>query len=332
MGIRVLDCTLRDGGHVNKARFGENTIREIVKNLSLAKTDIIEVGFLRNGDFSQEESNFSKIEEVYPFLPENSVSQYSLMIRPDWYDISLLSKNCGKINFLRFAFYYKDLELTKKYAGVARTLGYKFFLNPVNLPGYDLPQLRQLIAEINQIRPFAMTIVDTYGQLEMERLEEIYSCIEENLNIDIAVDFHSHENLNLSFALARHFLNIHNPKREVFVDASLQGMGRMPGNLCTEIIMDYLNEHYAKSYNLDFVLEAIDTHISPLKKIYGWGYCPAYYMSAKLKIHRSYVEFLLEKEVPLPQMRKIRVEVKKTGKGAFFDKELISNLYQRTAL
>ena len=46
--IKLLDCTLRDGAHLNGGNFGRRTIEEIILDLVGAKVDIIEVGFFDN--------------------------------------------------------------------------------------------------------------------------------------------------------------------------------------------------------------------------------------------------------------------------------------------
>jgi len=44
--IKILDCTLRDGGYVNDWNFGLGTIESIISRLDKAGIDIIEIGFL----------------------------------------------------------------------------------------------------------------------------------------------------------------------------------------------------------------------------------------------------------------------------------------------
>ena len=326
--INLLDCTLRDGGHVNNAFFGEKTIKDIILLLNKANTDIIELGFLKNGNFTKNESNFNFIEEVYDYLPKESNSEYSLMIRPDWYDIKKLQPCNKKINFLRFAFYYKDIILTKQYCKIAKELGYQFFLNPVNLPGYSSDNLKSLLDDINEINPFALTIVDTYGSLTFDELNKLYSIIETNIDKNICIDLHLHENLNLSFALAQYFLKIKNPERKVFLDASLNGMGRIPGNLCIECIMDFLNTNYDKKYNISCALETISNHIFKIKEKFTWGYNPAYYWSAKLKLDRSYPEFFLsKKDLTLNEIQNLLFTIDKQSTNKKFNKNLAEEIY-----
>ncbi len=330
--INILDCTLRDGGHVNNADFKEAGIKGIVSCLNNSKVDIIELGFLKNGEFSKDVSNYNKVEEALKYLPCIINSEFSLMIRPDWYDISLLSANTGKINFLRFAFYYKDFELTKKYCKIAKDLGYKFFLNPVNMTGYKKDELKILAEEVNKIEPFALTMVDTFGSLTFDKLKNLYGFIEENLNQNISIDLHLNENLNLSFAIAQYFLKIKNPKRNVFLDASLYGMGRAPGNLPLELILEYTNSNLGANYDIDFVLFAINKYINPIKEQFSWGYHPAYYYSGKLNVHRSYPEFFLNQKVPLDKIKKILYEIYNSRKGAGFNKETAQSYIKRGVL
>ena len=44
--IKLLDCTLRDGGYVNDWKFGHDNIESIFERLVDAGVDVIEIGFL----------------------------------------------------------------------------------------------------------------------------------------------------------------------------------------------------------------------------------------------------------------------------------------------
>lgn len=68
--IRLLDCTLRDGGYINDWNFGEKTIRSIIDRLIEAKTDLVEVGFLRNCTYDPDRTLFHSVRELKKsFLP-----------------------------------------------------------------------------------------------------------------------------------------------------------------------------------------------------------------------------------------------------------------------
>lgn len=330
MNREILDCTLRDGGHINDARFGVKEIKKIEKSLRNANVDIIELGFLKDGCFTDDEANYNRIENARTMISDWEGNQkYSVMIRPDWYDISQLTKCEDNIDMIRFAFYFKDIELTKRYCKYVKALGYKCVLNPVNIIGYSIDELEKLLEEVNMIMPTGFTIVDTFGAMRLKKLEELCTIIEARLDSSIYLGLHLHENMQSSFLLAQYFLECVK-KRNVVVDSSLLGMGRNPGNLCTEMILDFMNTAYDKTYKLLPVLNVISSVIEPIKQKYPWGYSPAFYFSGKYEIHRSYAEYFLDKkDLGLDDIFILLTMIKERDKGKAFSIAEAEEIYRR---
>lgn len=330
--IEVLDCTLRDGGHVNNAEFGRGNILKIETALVKSKVDIIELGFLKDGEFSLDQSNYSRMEDAYENLSHiNEKRKFSVMIRPDWYDISQLSPRSGDISLIRFAFYLKDIGLTKKYANIARDLGYDFTLNPVNIMSYTDGDLDFVLKEADELKPYVVNIVDTFGSIQSKDLERIYHFYEKNLSMDIRIGLHLHENMSSAFMLMQHSLEIKNPRRMVVIDGSLLGMGRIPGNLPIEMLLDYMNTYRGHNYDLMPVLEVISNVIEPEKKKRGWGYHPAYYFTGKYQIHRSYAEYYIDnrKDLTLADMLGIFNLLKDDASKRDFSEDRAENYVER---
>lgn len=330
--IEVLDCTLRDGGHVNNAEFGRGNILKIETALVKSKVDIIELGFLKDGEFSLDQSNYSRMEDAYENLSHiNEKRKFSVMIRPDWYDISQLSPRSVDISLIRFAFYLKDIGLTKKYANIARDLGYDFTLNPVNIMSYTDGDLDFVLKEADELKPYVVNIVDTFGSIQSKDLERIYHFYEKNLSMDIRIGLHLHENMSSAFMLMQHFLEIKNPRRMVVIDGSLLGMGRIPGNLPIEMLLDYMNTYRGHNYDLMPVLEVISNVIEPEKKKRGWGYHPAYYFTGKYQIHRSYAEYYIDnrKDLTLADMLGIFNLLKDDASKRDFSEDRAENYVER---
>jgi 4-hydroxy 2-oxovalerate aldolase len=65
--IKILDCTLRDGGYINDFQFGKNAIAKIIWQLTKANIDIIECGFLEDCDYDENRSIFSTAKEISMF-------------------------------------------------------------------------------------------------------------------------------------------------------------------------------------------------------------------------------------------------------------------------
>jgi len=66
--IKLLDCTLRDGGYINNWNFGYRTIKKVIEKLSQSNIDIIECGFIRDQEFNRNRSVFNDVESIKEFI------------------------------------------------------------------------------------------------------------------------------------------------------------------------------------------------------------------------------------------------------------------------
>lgn len=293
----LLDCTLRDGGYVNDWKFGFNIARAIIRLLTRAKIDVIEVGFLRNVDkYNPDITVCNHIEELNRLLPEEAGNtMYSAMAMRSNYDINKLSTYNGKgIEMIRVTAHDYDIKDGMDFAREVKEKGYKLSINPINIMGYSDERILWIIDQVNQIRPYQFSIVDTFGSMKRRDLDRIISIVDNNLDRNIRVALHLHENMALSCCLAQAFIDKH-LNRPVAVDGSLMGMGRIPGNLPIELIADYCNDYLDKNYDIDFLMDAIQDYIAPIKGTPEWGYTPAYFLSARYNLHRNYPEHFLKK-------------------------------------
>ena len=328
--INLLDCTLRDGGYINDWNFGEYTIRGILSKLVESGVDYVEVGFLRDCEYTPDKSLFNHCGEIARILPENrGNTKFTAMSLHNKYSLDKLEPYDGKtIDAVRVTFHDYDIDEGLAYIRRVKEKGYKVFANPINIMGYSDDMILRLLEKVNGIRPYAFSIVDTFGSMMKEDLQRIYSLVEHNLDKDIVVGLHLHENLALSYSLAQDFIGMKASGRECVIDASMLGMGRSPGNLCMELIMDYMNKHQSGHYDVNPVLDGIDDHIEQLKQIEPWGYSTAYAISAKYNLHRNYAEFLLDKgRLRAKQINQILGSIADDKKTAY-DEAYIEGLYQ----
>lgn len=328
--IKLLDCTLRDGGYINNWDFGRHTIKDILKKLVEAEVDYAEVGFLRNCEYDPDKSLFNNCAELAGILPENrGKTRFTAMALHNKYDVSKLEPYNGKtIDAIRVTFHDYDIDEGLAFIRKVKEKGYKVFINPINIMGYPDGMILRLLDKVNELHPYAFSIVDTFGSMMKEDMLRIYSLIEHNLDKSIVIGVHLHENLALSYSLAQDFINMKSSERACVIDASMLGMGRAPGNLCMELIMDYMNKKQEGSYNVNPILDGIDDHIARLKQIEPWGYNTAYALSAKYNLHRNYAEFLLDKgRLRAKQINQILGSIEAEKKTAF-DADYIEKLYR----
>ena len=212
--IKLLDCTLRDGGYVNGWNFGKHSIKEIIRDLVKAGVDIVEVGFLRKADDylpSEDVTRWEDVNRIKEYLPEEKGrTLFSTMCIHDFYDTALLPE-AGQccIDMLRVTFHGYDYKEGLAFCRRAMEKGYRISCNPINIMGYGDTELLGLLEAVNRLHPYAFTIVDTFGSMMQKDLDRLVSLVEHNLEQEILLGLHLHENLSQSFSLAQKFLNKH---------------------------------------------------------------------------------------------------------------------------
>lgn len=324
--ISILDCTLREGGYVNNWDFGCSNITDIITNLTLANLEYIECGFLKQENHSSDTSIFSNISQLENLISEgNSDTTYTLMINYGEYDISLLPK-CPKNNIgIRVAFKKEERYEALEYCARIKEKGYKIFINPMHSFSYTSGEFLDLIEKANNIYPFALTIVDTTGSMKEKDILSLYYLTDSNLDKNISLAFHSHNGQQLSFSNAQSLMKI-NTDRQLIIDSTVFGIGRGSGNLCTELIAQYINDNYNGSYDIPYVLQIVDNQIKPIYEKAPWGYSVAYYLAATSNCHPNYAKFLNDKKLSAQTLLKIFGQIP-DNKKTCFDKELIEKIY-----
>lgn len=302
MSIKVLDCTLRDGGYLVNSEFGDEVIKDIIRTLYRSNVDIIECGFLKDEPHKGGSTIFNCVSQISPYLPEERFdckSSTSFVALADYsrYNVENLKPFDGKsIDGIRECFFKHEINEALKVAYKIKDKGYKVYIQPVDILGYSDLEILELIKKVNKLKPYAFSIVDTFGSMFKEDLERVFMLINNNLSDNIKVGFHSHNNMQLSFALSQEIINLSFGKRDVIIDSTLCGMGRGAGNTNTELLINYINSKFKGKYDLKEVLELIDKHMVEIYKKCTWGYSIPYFIAGVHNSHVHNISYLLEKE------------------------------------
>ena len=89
---------------------------------------------------------------------------------------------------------------------------------------------------------------------------------------------HCHNNQQLAYANTIEGI-IHGAN---YVDGSLYGIGRGPGNCCLELLVGFLKN---PKFNLTPILKVIQDHMIPMRKEIEWGYLIPYFVTGTLNEH-----------------------------------------------
>lgn len=327
--IKVLDCTLRDGGYCNEWKFGFNNICSIIDGLMEANVDVVECGFLTSkAEYAQDITKFSEVSQISSILPEERCGKdFVVMMNYGEYDAEDLPKYDGtSIGGIRIAFHKKDLHGAMEQARAIKRKGYKVFIQAMVSLCYTDKEFMELIDLINDLEPYAFYIVDSFGMMKGKDLARLFYIVEHNLNEDIWIGFHSHNNMQLAYSNAQYLANV-KTKRNLIIDSSVYGMGRGAGNLNTELFVEYLNENCEGRYNLSPLLKIIDNILYEFHEDSHWGYTLPNYISAVYNAHPNYAGYLDDKKtLTVDDMNEIFKSMD-PDKKVSFDKDYIESLY-----
>ncbi len=326
--IQILDCTLRDGGYVNDFTFGKYGIKKIISQLTNAGIDIVECGFLENGKYDENVSIFNSVDQIANFLPQDHMhTMFVAMACYGEYDLDQLNPYDGKsIDGIRVTFHYNEVEEALEYCRQIMDKGYKVFVQPVGTSSYTDEQLLQLIKKVNKLQPYAFYLVDTLGLMQQNDVLRFFYLIDHNLSKTIRMGFHSHNNLQLSFSNCQALVNVETD-RNISLDASVNGMGRGAGNLNTELIAQYLNDHQTRRYEIERILEIVDEFIIKIKAEHEWGYSVPYYLAAVNGCHPNYASYLSGKQTLTVQSIGTILRMIEPEKRSLFNKVLAEQKY-----
>ena len=329
--IQLLDCTLRDGGYVNDWNFGHDNIVNIFERMISSGVETLEIGFLderrpydRNRTIMPDTRS---ADLIYGHLDKGNTTIVA-MIDYGTCGIEHLAP-CSEsfIDGIRIIFKKHVMREAIDYCRKVKKLGYRVFVQAVSITSYSDREMLDLIDLVNDLKPYALSIVDTYGLLHQDNLLHYFRILNHNLDREIAIGYHSHNNFQLAYSNSIEVIR-EPADRTVLIDASLYGMGKSAGNLPIELISMYMNTNCGKSYNTSQMLEAIDINIMPFFQKSPWGYNLFYYISASNNCHPSYVRFLMDKlTLSLKSLGEILAGIE-PEKKLLYDKDYIEALYR----
>ena len=330
--ISLLDCTLRDGGYVNDWKFGRDNLISIFERLIDAKVDIVEIGFLdERRPFDIDRSimpNTECVEKIYGKLDRKKTMSVGMIEYGTCSLENIQSCRESYLDGIRVIFKKHLMHQAMEFCGQLKSLGYKVFAQLVSITSYTDKELMELICLVNEVEPYAVSIVDTYGLLHPEDLIHYYEILEKNVNQEIVIGFHAHNNFQLGYANALTFLG-KDTRHDVVVDGTLFGMGKSAGNAPLELLAMRLNDKYGKAYDIAPMLECIEESVMKFYANSPWGYKMFFYLCAKNKCHPNYLSYFQGKnDFSTSKLDRMLSEIEPEEKKLLYDKNVAESLYQ----
>ncbi|MFA4992595.1 MAG: aldolase catalytic domain-containing protein [Candidatus Omnitrophota bacterium] len=282
--IKVLDCTIRDGGLMNKHEFEPRFVREVYKAISQAGVDYMEIGYKNSRRlFSSKEFGRWKfcddedIRKVIEGIP--SRTKISVMVDVDRVDTEdVLPKKDSPVDMIRVATYVKDVDKAIYLVNHFADKGYETTVNIMAISRALDNELTECLQQLErESKAQIVYIVDSFGSLYQETTEFLVKKAKSTLKTK-EIGMHAHNNQQLAFGNTIEAI-IHDAN---YVDGSIFGLGRAAGNCPTELILGFLKN---PKYDIRPILDVISKEFIPLQKKIEWGYFIPYAITGILDEH-----------------------------------------------
>ncbi len=282
--IKVLDCTIRDGGLMNNHDFDLRFVREVYKAISEAGVDYMEIGYKNSRRlFSTKEFGkwkFCDDEDIKKVIEGiQSKTKISVMVDVDRVDLGdVLPKKDSPVDMIRVAAYVKDVDKAIYLVNYFADQGYETTVNIMAISRALDNELTECLQQLEkECRAQIVYIVDSFGSLYQETTEFLIKKAKSILKTK-EVGMHAHNNQQLAFANTIEAI-IHDAN---YVDGSIFGLGRAAGNCPTELLLGFLKN---PKYDIRPILDVISKEFIPLQKKIEWGYFIPYAITGILDEH-----------------------------------------------
>ena len=281
--IKVLDCTIRDGGLINNHYFTDEFVRAVYQALSKSGVDYMEFGYR-----SSRELYPPKDYGAWKYCDDEKIRQVTDGIETDM-KISIMVDSYrvkeqvfapadeSPVDMIRAATYVKYIDSAIELINKCHDLGYETTCNIMAISTELEPDLVEALDQLAKAPVDVVYVVDSFGALYCEQIEYMIKLYQKHLP-GKTIGVHCHNNQQLAFSNTIEGI-IHNAN---YLDGSLYGIGRGPGNCCLELLMGFLKN---PKFNLTPVLKVIQDYMLPMQKEIEWGYIIPYFITGILNEH-----------------------------------------------
>ena len=277
--IKVVDCTIRDGGLVNNFYFDDEFVRNLYTANVAAGVEYMEFGYKASKEiFDVKEFGkwkFCDEQDIRDIVGDNNTDlKISVMAdvgRTD-YKKDIIPKTDSVIDMIRIATYINTIPAAIEMIHYCAEMGYETTINIMAVSTAAESELDLALDLLAQSEVGTIYLVDSYGSLypeQISRLADKYLKVAEKYGKKVGI--HAHNNQQLAFANTIEACTV----GVSYLDATMSGMGRGAGNCNMELLLGFLRN---PKYSLNPVLKFIQNQMLPLKKTgLVWG-CDVQYM------------------------------------------------------
>lgn len=291
--IKVLDCTIRDGGLMNDHHFSDDIVRAVYKACVEGGVDYMELGYKasRRGIVAGEHGAWKYcLEEDIRRIVGDNATPLKLCVMADAercdYKEDIPPKSESVIDMVRVATYINQIPTALDMVKDAHDKGYETTLNLMAVSTVRERELDEGLEMMAQSEAKAIYVVDSFGSLYSEQIQYLVrKYLRYCRSAGKEVGMHAHNNLQLAFANTIEAIVL----GANFLDATMAGLGRGAGNCPMELLLGFLHN---PKYDLRPVLDCVQNSIEPMRKDLLWGFDLPYMICGQFNQHpRAAIKF-----------------------------------------
>lgn len=283
--IKVLDCTIRDGGLMNDSKFKLEEVQAVYKAVCDAGVDYIELGY-RNSKkhFSPKEYGpwrFCDESMLRKVVGDEKNEHTKISIMQDAHKAiaeDIIPRSESVVDMVRVATYVKDIDKAIKLANNAKEKGYETTINIMAITHAIERHLGEALQQIEaETNCDIVYIVDSFGSMYSEDIEYMVEKYRRSLPTkELGIHCHNHQQLGYANTITAIIKNVN------YLDGSLFGLGRAAGNTPIELLLSFLKN---PKFDVRPILDVIAKTILPMQEKLEWGYCIPYMIAGTLNVH-----------------------------------------------
>jgi 4-hydroxy 2-oxovalerate aldolase len=284
--LKVMDCTIRDGGLMNDHRFSDDFVRAVYQADAAAGVDYMEIGYKASKKaFKRAEHGtwkFSDEEDIRRIIGDKKgTTKISVMAdaeRTD-YHVDILPKKDSVIDMVRVATYIHQIPTALDMIKDAHDKGYETTINIMAVTAVPEVELDSALEVLARSEVGTMYVVDSFGNMYSEQIRHLvkkflHYCQPAGKQVGI----HTHNNMQLAFSNTIEAIILGSN----LVDASICGLGRGAGNCPMELALSFLHN---PTFKMRPILQCMQETVEPLRHDVRWGFAIPYMITGCLNRH-----------------------------------------------
>lgn len=284
--IKVLDCTIRDGGLMNNSRFEDGVVAAVYRACVDAGIDYMEIGYRNSRKiFAPDKygvwrhSHEDDIRRIVGDNPTNLKLAVMADAEKSDYRNDIPPKSESVVDLIRVACYIHQIPLALDMVKDAHDKGYETTVNLMAASVIQERELDEALALIANSEAMGLYLVDSFGHFYSEQIRYLIIKYMGYMNPSgKAVGIHAHNNLELAYANTIEAIVLGSN----MADATMAGLGRGAGNCPMELLIGFLHN---PKYKIRPVLDCVENHIEPMRKVLKWGFDLPYLITGLLNRH-----------------------------------------------